>query len=316
MQGTGDSTQGTETPVVRGTQSFVYTLSECWQRPSLMGLEILWRWAIGIPVLLLAWYEAQKILATTPVDFAALRRMTILDPLAASQTLAEALAVLLPPVWRVAVWMVPLVLAAWVVVSSIGRTVVLRRVDSRLYSKPWTLMLLQAVRIVALSGSFVVWFACLQWAAKTTVTGPLSHGGDANLVGYCALAILATLGLFSLWAVVSWVLSVAPLLAMLHGLGAGRSLAASFRLGPLKGKLVEINLVMGIVKIALIVLAMVFSACPLPFQSVTTPEFLFWWWVGVAVLYCVASDFFHVTRLVAYLQLWRAFEGDSGSEHV
>ena len=45
-------------------------------------------------------------------------------------------------------------------------------------------------------------------------------------------------------------------------------------------KLVEINLVMGIVKIALMVLALVFSACPLPFESVATPEFLTWWWMG------------------------------------
>jgi hypothetical protein len=64
--------------------------------------------------------------------------------------------------------------------------------------------------------------------------------------------------------------------------------------------MVEINLVMGIVKLALIVLAMVFSATPLPFQSVATPEFMRWWYVAVAIWYFVASDFFHVARLVAY----------------
>jgi hypothetical protein len=91
-------------------------------------------------------------------------------------------------------------------------------------------------------------------------------------------------------------------------LGAGASLKAAFQLGPVKAKLVEINLVMGIVKIALIVLAMVFSASPLPFESVATEGFLLWWWAGVTVLYFVGSDFFHVARLVAYLDLWRAFE--------
>jgi len=65
---------------------------------------------------------------------------------------------------------------------------------------------------------------------------------------------------------------------------------------------------MGIVKIALIVLAIVLSATPLPFESVTTPEFLTAWWVGVTLLYFVASDFFHVARLLGYLNLWRAFE--------
>src|ERR1700734_2224695 len=140
------------------------------------------------------------------------------------------------------------------------------------------------------------------------ILGPLSVGGEPNLVGYSALVIVASLGLFTLWAVVSWALSVAPLLAMLRGSGVRKSLAAAFHLGPLKAKLVEINLVMGIVKIALIVLAMVFSATPLPFESVTTPEFLLWWWVGVTALYFLGSDFFHVARQVAYLELWRAYQ--------
>jgi hypothetical protein len=293
---------------VRGTQSFVHTLSECWRRPSLTALEVLWRWLYGIPALLLVWHEAEKILNATPVDIAALRRMTVVDPMGASATLVQMLSVLLPPVWQVAVWLVPLLLVGWVVVSSLGRTVVLRRADSRLHARPMTLMGLQALRMLALGGSFAVWFLCVQWVGRMTILGPLSVGGEPNLVGYFALVIIATLGLFTLWAVVSWALSVAPLLAMLRGLGVGASLAAAFRLGPLKGKLVEINLVMGIVKIALIVLAMVFSATPLPFENVTTPEFLMWWWIGVTVLYLVASDFFHVARLVAYLELWRAYE--------
>ena len=73
---------------------------------------------------------------------------------------------------------------------------------------------------------------------------------------------------------------------------------------------------MGIVKIALIVLAMVFSATPLPFESVTTPEFLMVWWAGVTVLYLVASDFFHVAQLVGYLELWRAYEGNENLSRV
>jgi hypothetical protein len=293
---------------VRGTQSFVHTLSECWRRPSLTALEVLWRWAYGIPALLVLWYEGQKILRETPVDFAALRNMTVLNPMGSAATLAKAMEALLPQVLRVALWLAPLMVVAWVVVSAVGRTVVLRRVDGRLQRRLGTLIVLQAVRVVALLGSFVVWFWCMELVAAWTVTGPVAAGLEPNLVGYFALVIVATLGLFTLWAVVSWALSIAPLLAMLKGLGVGGSLVAAFRLGPLKSKLVEINLVMGIVKLALIVLAMVFSATPLPFESVTTPEFLLCWWAGVTVLYFLGSDFFHVARQVAYLQLWRAFE--------
>jgi hypothetical protein len=293
---------------VRGTQSFVHTLSECWRRPSLTALEVLWRWAYGIPALFVLWYVALRILRETPVDFGALQRMSVIDPMGAATTLAKALDVLLPPVLKVAMWLAPLLVVGWVVVSSVGRTVVLRRADQRLHRRVGTLIVLQSLRVVALLGSFAVWFWCIVRVGEWTVTGPLGTGGEPNLVGYFALVIVATLGLFTAWAVVSWALSVAPLLAMLRRLGVGGSLAAAFRLGPLKGKLVEINLVMGIVKIALIVLAMVFSATPLPFESVTTPEFLMWWWIGVTVLYLLASDFFHVARQIAYLQLWRAYE--------
>jgi len=293
---------------VRGTQSFVHTLAECWSRPSLTALEVLWRWAFGAPALLLVWSIAKRILAENPLNMVALHAMTVTDPMRAAETLAEAAAVLVPPVSRVAVWLVPALLVTWVVWSSLGRTVVLRRVDSSLRAKPVTLMALQAIRMAGLAASFAVWFLWLQWAARVTVKDPLERGAEPNLVGYFAMAIVATLGLFTLWAVVSWVFSVAPLLAMLRGLGARASLTAAFRLGPLKGKLVEINLVMGIVKIALIVLAMVFSATPLPFESVATPEFLHMWWIGVGLLYFVASDFFHVARLVGYLHLYRAYE--------
>jgi hypothetical protein len=288
----------------------VHTLSECWRRPSLTALEVLWRWAYGIPALLVVRYEAIRILRETPVDFAALRSMTVLDPMGSATTLAKAMQMLLPQVLRVALWLVPLMLVAWVVMSAVGRTVVLLRVDGRLHRQVGTLIVLQAVRVAALVGSFVVWFWCMERVAEMTVTGPVAAGDEPNLVGYFSLVIVVTLGLFTLWAVVSWALAIAPLLAMLRGLGVGASLHAAFRLGPLKSKLVEINLVMGIVKIALIVLAMVFSATPLPFESVTTPEFLLWWWVGVTVLYFLGSDFFHVARQVAYLQLWRAYENE------
>jgi hypothetical protein len=293
---------------VRGTQSFVHTLSECWRRPSLTALEVLWRWAYGVPALLVLRYEGLEILRETPVDFAGLRNMTVLDPMGSAATLAKAMEALLPRVLSVALWLAPLMVVTWVVVSAVGRTVVLRRVDGRLHRRVGTLIVLQTIRVVALLGSFVVWFWCMGQVAELTVTGPIVAGGEPNLVGYFSLVIVATLGLFTMWAVVSWTLSIAPLLAMLKGMGVRGSLASAFQLGPLKSKLVEINLVMGIVKIALIVLAMVFSATPLPFESVTTPEFLFWWWVGVTVLYFLGSDFFHVARQVAYLQLWRAYD--------
>ena len=294
---------------VRATQSFVHVMSECWKRPLLTVYEVLWRWTFGIPALWIFWRIGLRIWNSAPLDVRALETMTVTQPMKAAETLATTIGVLLPPVTAVAVWLAPVMLLAWVMWSSLGRTLVLRKIDPSLHARPLTLMVLQAVRVLALATSFSVWYLCLQVVAGMTVTEHLARGEEPNLVVYFALSIIATIGLFVLWAIVSWGFSVAPLLAMLRDQGPVAALVGAFRLGELKGKLVEINLVMGIVKIALLVLALVFSSTPLPFESMTTSEFLNTWWAGVAILYLVASDFFHVARLVGYLRLWKAYEG-------
>jgi hypothetical protein len=287
-------------------------MSACWRRPSLTALEVLWRWSFGIPAIGVVVHQAARILRETQLDTAALMRISLLDPMAAADTLSQTAAVLWPPVLHVAKWLAPVLLASWIVASAIGRGLVLHRVDARFHARPGTQMVLQAVRTAALLGSFAAWIVCLRAAAQVAVNGAIAEGQEPNLVLYSALVIGATLGLFTVWAALSWTLSAAPLLATMLHLGAGASLAAAFRLGAVRSKLIEINLVMGIVKIALIVLAMVLSACPLPFETVATPEFMAWWYAGVTVMYLIASDFFHVVHVASYLELWRSHGGEAG----
>lgn len=296
-------------PPVRGTQSFVHTLSAVWHRPSLTALEVLWRWVFGAPAAALIAYEAMRVVRETPVDVPALKQMSLVDPTGTAATLAQTAAVLMPPTLRLAGWLAPLLLVTWVIVSSFGRGLVLRHVDPRLHARPGTLMVLQAARMAALAVNFGVWLLCLRVAGRVTVNAPLAAGQEPDLVLYFALAIIITLGMFTLWAAVSWVLSVAPLVAMLRNVGTRASLAQAFQLGPVRSKLVEINLVMGIVRIMLMVLAIALSACPLPFQSVATPEFMNWWYVFVTILYLIAADLFHVVQLVSYLEMWRVYDG-------
>ncbi|HZC44289.1 MAG TPA: hypothetical protein VE195_08945, partial [Acidobacteriaceae bacterium] len=69
---------------------------------------------------------------------------------------------------------------------------------------------------------------------------------------------------------------------------------------------VEIHLVLGVVKAALIVLAMVFCATPVPFKEEINGTSLYVWWALVSVGYCVASDFFQVARIIGFMEIWRA----------
>ena len=68
---------------------------------------------------------------------------------------------------------------------------------------------------------------------------------------------------------------------------------------------------LGIVKLALIVLAMVFSAIPLPFEAQMSGHALYLWWAAVGVWYLAASDFFQVARLAAFVEFWQRSRGTS-----
>ena len=283
-------------------------MAAVWKRPSLTGLEVLWRWFVGAPLVAVVVWEALRIGNAVPVDTHALTAMTVFKPVDAAGTLGAAVRALLPAVVQIARWLVPIALAVWMVVSAFGRTHVMRRLDTQLMPRPWPLFILGGLRIFVLLAVYGLWYGGVRLAGQWEVMGPVSQGGEPNLVLYAAMLICGTLVLFVAWAASGWLFDIAPVLAMLRGLGAMESLRQAGRLGPLRGKLIEINLVMGIVKIALIVLALVFSACPLPFESVETQGFLVNWGIGVAVLYLLASDYFHVVRAAAYVSLCRVYE--------
>ena len=284
---------------MRGTQSLVYVCAACWKRPSLLGWELFWRWGFGIPAAAILYYDGAKVLGSVALDPNA---VSLTDPLQAGQQLATTSAALTPMVVPVALWLGPLLAVSWAIASGLGRTAVLKRLDPALRPAPLALILLQLLRMAALIAVCLGWYSAIRWAAQATL-----YAATPNLVAYSAWVICLSLGIFVLWALLSWIFSIAPLLAMLEGTGVFRSLARSLRLGALTGKLVEVNLALGIVRLALIVLAIVFSAIPLPFEADMTGTALTLWWIAVTLLYLVASDFFQVARLAAFVQFWRLY---------
>jgi hypothetical protein len=296
----------------RGTQGFVHILHACWHRPSLVALELLWRWFYGIPLSALLFFTGLRIWAQTaqPIRATGLFDFSLQFPMNGALSIAETWEILRAPLLHAAAWIVPLAVLFGSIASGLGRNLVLRRLDPQLPWRPSVSIALQFLRIAALCLTFALWWIAIQWAASVALAGATatdSAQGEPNLVLYCALVIVFSLGIFTIWALLSWIFSIAPLLAILERRSLASSLARSFRLGPLRGKLVEINLVMGVVKLALIVLAMVFSATPLPFESVVNGAPLYAWWAAVTVLYLIASDFFQVARIVAFVELWKLY---------
>lgn len=278
-----------------------------WKRPGLLAMELLWRWTVGIPILLLAARAAAGIHPNWP----ALQAVTVFKPAEAALTLSRELALLIPPFVRTLRWLVPVGLIAWTTSATLGQTAISRRLDPTLTPRPGTMAALKLLRSLALLLVLAVWMEGLASIARYTISLPVAAGVEPNLVLCTALAVGLTLLLFMLWSLTVWVLDAAPIFAMARGHGLTASLSATVRSGPLRSKLIETNLVMGIVKVCLLVLAMVFSASPLPFETVETQGFLRLWWAFVLALYLIASDLFHVIRRAAVLALFRALVAPS-----
>ncbi len=289
---------------VRGTQLLVEHMGDVFRRPSLVFLEIAWRWLVSVPILLVCWEQAQRILAAYPLENSGFNSIDSQNPWVAVVQLTGVWDYYSPHVLSVARWLVPGAVAAWIVFSGLGRNLVLMCMERRLRFRPLTLMGLQAAWTALLVLTFWCWLRAMRWAAATHI----STAGEPDLVGYAMWAIFLTLGFFTVWALASWALSIAPLLALLEERSALSALGQSLRLGKgFTSKLAEINLVMGIVKIALLVLAMVFSAAPLPFASELGTGVMQTAVLVSTLFFVIANDYFQVVRLKAFVEFWRIF---------
>lgn len=289
---------------LRGTQTLVSQMAWVFQRPSLTAIEVAWRWLFGIPLLAVCWAEARRILAALPLDAVGLANLDPQNPWVAAVQLTDAWDQYRPHVTAVLVWLLPAAALGWAVFSGVGRGLLLKRMEPRLRFRPLEMTALQAAWLALLAGTCWGWFRSIQWVADTHLTA----SGEPDLVGYSMWVIFLTLGFFTLWAFVSWALSIAPLLMLLEEGSALSAFGRSLKLGrAFTGKLVEINLVMGIANLALVVLAMVLSAAPLPFSDQLGPDAMHIIYAIATVFYLIASDYLQVVRLKSFIEFWHAF---------
>jgi hypothetical protein len=273
-------------------------------RPSVTALEVLWRWLFGLPMLAVCWLQAQKILAELPPESTGLTSLDPGNPWISAMKLAAAWKLYEPRVAAISVWLVPAVILAWSVLSGLGRNLVLRRMEPAIPLRAGAMIVLQAFRAAAFAGAWFCWYAGVKWA----IVSHISTVAEPDLVGFTIWMVFITLGCVAVWAALSWMVTVAPILAMLEGCGVGAALARSLRLGrPFTAKLIEINFVMSIVKLALIVVAMVFSSVLIPFAEEVGAGALHVEWIVVGLFYFIANDYFQIVRLKGFLEFWKLY---------
>ena len=296
-------------PPLRGTQLLVEHMSTVFRRPALVAIEVGWRWLFGIPFIYLCAAQIRQILAQYSLQASGFNAIDTQNPWNAAPQLSQVIAYYEPHIAALLTWLAPAAVV-WTLISGLGRAVLLQRMLTKsggsVRFRPFTIILLQAVWLILLGLFFWAWFVSMRWAWATHVT----EGAEPDLIGYFMWAIFLSLGFFTAWALVSWTASVSPILSLLEGDSALSALGRSLRLGKaFSSKLAEINLVLGIVKLALLVVAMVLSAAPLPFSDELGPQAMHFVWMGSVTFFLIADDAFQVVRLAAFAEFWKVYRG-------
>jgi hypothetical protein len=291
---------------VRGTQTLVHQMGWMLRHPAVVAVEVCWRWLFGIPFLLVCWMRLQHVLTILSPQESGLSDINSQNPWIGAAQLSRASWKYQPLIAHELRWIAPVAVLAWIVISAFGRNLAMKMAEPGLRFRPAAMMALQSVWLALFGGICWGWFHAVAWAAA-------SHFGttsEPDLIGFSIWLIFLSLAFFTVWALVGWAVSVAPVLMLLEKCSAPSALTLALKLGrPFTSELVEIGMVMGIVNLALIVLAMVLSAAPLPFSNELGGDTLHVVWAGAAVFYLIAHDYFQVVRLKCFVQFWKIFRG-------
>ena len=295
---------------VRGTQTMVDQMGWMLRRPAIVAVEVGWRWLFGVPFLMVCWSRLQHIFVLLTPEDAGLSNIDAQNPWIAAGQLSRGFAKYEPLIAHELRWLAPIAVLAWIAVSSLGRNLTLKQMEPRVRLRPLSMMVLQAAWLALFSGVCWGWFRSVSWAAATHFPA----GAEPDLIGFSIWLIVLSLAFFTVWALLGWIVSVAPVLMLLEDCSAVSALGMTSGLGkPFTSELFEIGMVMGIVNLALVVVAMVLSAAPLPFSDQLGGNALHVVWAAATLFYLVAHDYFQLVRQRCFVEFWRIFRGGGAS---
>jgi hypothetical protein len=244
--------------------------AELRERPSLLGLELLWRWLCGGSLLLVAGFDATRIWAAAQPALQAtglfqLSSDSLLDdPLKLLTIFTAVMNIVRPQVERAAWGLAPFALFCWLVAFALGRQALLARYDARLPHRPWLLAGTEGLRLAALLIASYAWSAAMDGASALSL-----HGAAPNVLLYALLVLAATVLLWWLWARVARALELCVVLALADGLlfSAAYQRAWTMPRAGLGGRLRMIRRAQSRARLWLLVAALVLTLLPDPFAQ-------------------------------------------------
>ena len=268
--------------------------------PLLILCEISWRWTFGIALWAVLTYIAFSSLGQVQMTDAEIRLLHVLDPRASAYVLLRVMNAIVPVVLRVFAYTLPALFVLWIAAATFGRAATLRALlGPRCRKVRWSALIGVNVLRVAL-----LFAAVLAFVGSSILVGRMFRGQEE----YLGVAILLSLGvnllIVSVWSLLNWFLTLAPIFVLRDGAGTFSAFGASLdlfreRSGPYMGAAVGL----GLVRLALITVVSVLSLIPLGMIGSSSMGAVIAGGVTVALFYYALTDAVQIWRIAAYVSL-------------
>lgn len=273
------------------------SIREIGRDPTLLLIEIGWRWSFGAIAILICGLSAFLILDRIKVEPSRLQAMAALNPLQLAQTIAEGLASVGAVLWRVT-FLLGLILAAiWVLVSAVGRYASLLRPALFPGASLQVCLVVSAFRAMLMVASIAAWFVAGLFAGA--LGSATTKSGVPNFELISAVLFPAFLVIVSVWSTLNWFLSFVPLIAESGWIQCVRS--ALTLIGLRRDELLEVSILNGILRAGLLIVAVLLSVAAS--SVITNTRVLITDLLAIALFYFLIADFLYLTRLIAFGKL-------------
>lgn len=265
--------------------------------PALLLIEVGWRWSFGAIAVLIAAFSAYLILDSIAFDPRRLQAMAALNPLQLAQYIVEGIASIHALLWRAALLMALVLSAIWVLFSALGRYAALARPALNPGASLPMCFVVSVLRAMVTLAGVIAWFLAGLFAAA--VGSPATRDAMPNFGLISAILFLAFLVIVSVGSTLNWFLSLVPLRnepKLSEALGSTLTFIRSRR-----DELLEISIVSGIIRAALLLVAVLLSIAA--GNLITNTRMLLADLLAISLLYFLLADFLYVARFVAFGKL-------------
>src|SRR5271165_862413 len=138
-------------------------------RPWLVAIEVAWRWIFGIPFLVVCWMQIEWMLPKLELSPSPFAGIDAQNPWVAAVQLSDVCTRYQVLVIVLAIRLLPLAALVWSIISGLGRSLLLKRMEPSLPVRPFQMMVLQAAWLVVLGFTCWGWFSCVGWVAATHI---------------------------------------------------------------------------------------------------------------------------------------------------